>query len=34
MGVVKAVTAAVRFVLELCALAALGSWGFAPAAAR
>lgn len=28
MGVVTAVNAAVRFVLELCALAALGYWGF------
>jgi hypothetical protein len=34
MGVVKAVNAAVRFARELCALAALGYWGFAPAVAR
>jgi hypothetical protein len=34
MRVVKAVTAAVRFVLEPGAMAALGYWGFAPAAAQ
>ena len=28
MAVVKTVNAAVRFLLELCALAALGYWGF------
>jgi hypothetical protein len=34
MGVVKGVNGAMRFGVEVCALAALGCWGFAPAVTR